>query len=130
MPPSRVVARMFAPADSSICTSAASPFVAAQWSAVMPSPCAAFTSAPFFNSVLTAAASRALAASATSDEDALTPTAADNIRAATRNLRLNDIEVHRPGAVAELVDVDADRIQGREHGVRHRRPVFRLDVTI
>src|SRR5688572_2574985 len=70
MPPSRVVARMFAPADNSICVSAVSPLVAAQCNAVMPSPCAAFTSAPFFSNALTAAASRAFAASATSVEDA------------------------------------------------------------
>ena len=52
MPPSRVVARTLAPADSSICASAASPLVAAQCSAVMPSPCAALTSAPCFSSAL------------------------------------------------------------------------------
>jgi hypothetical protein len=66
MPPDLVVARMFAPADSNICASAASPLAAAQCSAVMPSPCAPFTSAPLLSSALTAAASRALAASATS----------------------------------------------------------------
>ena len=45
--------------------SAASPLVAAQCSAVMPSPWAALTSAPLLSSALTAAASRAFAASAT-----------------------------------------------------------------
>ena len=42
----RVVARVLAPAPSRSVASGLSPFIAAQWSAVMPSPCAVFTSAP------------------------------------------------------------------------------------
>ena len=61
----RVVARVLAPAPSRSVVSGLSPFIAAQWSAVMPSPCAVFTSAPCLISAITAAASPRSAASAT-----------------------------------------------------------------
>src|ERR1044071_3708308 len=129
---------MLAPADNSICTIAASPLAAAQCRAVIPSPCAAFTSAPVFNSALTATASLAFAASATSDEDACTPTTnamantkgTIRLKADATGLRLDNIEIHCLRTVTELLNVDADRIQCREHRVRHRRAVVRFDVTI
>ena len=63
----RVVAFGLAPAYSSIETRSASPCMAAQWSAVMPSPWAAFTSAASLSSVRTAAVSPRMAASATGE---------------------------------------------------------------
>ena len=62
--PMRVVARTLAPAKINICASAASPLMAAQCNAVVPSPCASLTSRPFFNSALTASLSPAAAAAA------------------------------------------------------------------
>src|SRR6187401_2753448 len=108
---------MFAPADNSICVSAASPFDAAQCNAVMPSPCAPFTSAPLLSSALTAAASRAFAASATSVENALTTIAERKMHVRTVRLKadaplsgLNDIQVHHFRTVAKLRDVYSDAV--------------------
>ncbi len=63
--PIRVVARTLAPANSSVWTRSASSFIAAQWSAVMPSPWAALTSAACFSSDRTASLLPCIAASAT-----------------------------------------------------------------
>ncbi len=59
------MARTLAPANTNMFASSRSPLIAAQCSAVMPSPCAALTSAADFNSALTAALSPFMAASAT-----------------------------------------------------------------
>ena len=40
------------------------------------------------------------------------------------------IQFERPGAVAEAVDFDAELLQHRQHDVRHRRSVGRLEMQI
>src|SRR5688500_10058957 len=124
-------------------TRSASFCIAAQCSAVIPSPCAAFTSPPCLSSVRTVSRSPFMAASATgvvpaatSQEDiAATATTADNrvrmLRVIGRSSLgggvLDPCHVEEPGAVAELLQVlETHAVQQRQHGVRHRRAVGRL----
>src|SRR6185436_18921123 len=75
-----------APAYNSVCASSASFFIAAQCSAVMPSPCAALTSAACLSSAFTASRSPSCAASATVAGDAA-DSSADNDSAAPIAIR-------------------------------------------
>src|SRR4051812_44339930 len=100
----------------------------------MPSPCAALTSAPSFNSFFTAAASFACAAAAMSAGPAALSDAA--IVAATMNASAlvsffilsnrrfwSLVQIHHRRAVAERFELEADAAQRAEHRVRHRRAV-------
>src|SRR5262249_21392658 len=103
----------------------------------MPSPCAALTSPPCATSFLTATASPRIAASATGDPfSAAADTAVGRTRTPSRYFvirrsrsgRLDRVQIERAGAVAERAALDADQLQGRQHRVRHRRAVVRLEV--
>jgi len=79
----RVRAVTFAFARSSSTAIAESPWSAAQWRAVIPSPCGAFTSARRAMSVRTVATSPRMAASAIGDAGGRDATAAIELQAAT-----------------------------------------------
>src|SRR5262245_3779624 len=123
--------------------------MAAQWSAVIPSPCGALTSTACFNNARTPAASLRIAASATRASPARAVTPADVaasaltiaksptscfVRAMVGSLdRFRDVprarEVERRRAVAKAADiVHTERVQHAQHGVGHRRAVAGLHV--
>src|SRR4051812_33160038 len=129
--PLRVVASSRAPAKINIWVSATSPLCAAQCSAVMPSPCAAFTSAPDLSRIRTDAVSPRIAASAIpSAAKGPFATLRTTIAPITRRLTI-DRERHGVRAVAERAHiVHAERVHDAQHRVRHRRAVECLDVHL
>src|SRR6266511_145062 len=137
VPSIRVAAFRFAPAPRSMSASSTSPRMAAQWRAVMPSPCAALTSAPSCSSAFTAAALPACAASATRVSACAPCTAIDNARTiipsslgTTRTLR-GSVQIERPCTVAKAIHViHTKHVQHAQHRIRHRRPVWRVDVQV
>src|SRR5690349_20561013 len=141
----RVTDDVLAPANTSISASAASPRSAAQCNALMPSPCAAFTSAPSLISCCTALRSPRAAASATGETlcapiAAAITTAIINARNDCRFIialrlgcgrRRNLRDRLLAGAVAERLDVfHAEAVREREEHVRHRRCIGGLDVEV
>src|SRR5207244_9918780 len=124
--------------------------MAAQWSAVIPSLCAALTSAPCFSSDRTASRSPCLAASATAGAGAAATTTADAhqtaaspIPIAAANLlrsissssgglrRFHDgVQIECRRAVAEGWGVDAQVVQHSQKRVRHRGAVGCPDVHV
>src|SRR5437588_196605 len=124
--------------------------MAAQWSAVMPSLCAALTSAPCFSSERTASRSPCMAASATAGAGAAattsaathhapaspTPIAAANllrsISSSSGGLRRfhAGVQIECRRAVAEGWGVDVQVVQHSQKRVRHWRAVGCLDVHV
>src|SRR5262249_4555223 len=153
--PLRVVARTFAPAYKSIFASSRSFLLAAQCSAVMPSPCAELTSAPSLSSARTASLLPCMAASTTEVAGVAAWASIErpiaNVALAHRLIirrSMSDpsctpgpgtrprqlhcrIQVHRARAVAEALQIGVSETmqQGQQH-VGHRRAVGRLDMQV
>src|SRR5262245_26096722 len=141
MPLIRVIAERFAPALTRVLTISALSLKTAQCNAVIPSPCAALTSAPCFNRLRTAGRSPFIAASATRDStapawiNALVPSpSARQMNKAAMTLFFNiaspPLNGELSGAITEGFRVDAHSAQQREIHIRHRRSIGRHKVQI
>ena len=113
--------------------------MAAQCSAVMPSPCAALTSAPCLQQrphrgrIARLGGISDIGAGSMRNRQRRRLPPQLTMKAAAIRASLHDWTTFRSialGAVAELVDVDADALQRGQHGVGHRRAVVRLQVAI